>query len=111
MIVRLETIRLHNFQKCLRGAAWGAVPGPDSTHYELLPVNRPRVPVRTYHADGPMRFDAPKGRDAYYEPNSFGGPVQDKRFAEPPLGISGDADRYNHRDGNDDYTQPAIFFG
>ena len=28
----------------------------------------------------------------------------DKRFAEPPLKISGAADRYNHRNGNDDYT-------
>src|SRR5713226_2423149 len=80
------------------------------THYELLPVNRPRIPVRTYHADGPMRFDAPKGADAYYEPNGFGGPVQNKRFAEPPLRISGDADRYNHRHGNDDYTQPGDLF-
>ncbi len=48
--------------------------------------------------------------DAYYEPNSFGGPVQDDRFREPPLKISGDADRYNHRDGNDDYRQPRALF-
>ncbi len=80
------------------------------THYELLPVNLPKSAVRTYHADGPMRFDAPKGTDAYYEPNSFGGPVEDSRYAEPPLAISGDADRYNHRDGNDDYTQPGDLF-
>lgn len=80
------------------------------THYELLPVNRPKHPARTYHADGPMRFDAPKGTDAYYEPNSFGGPMQDARFAEPPLGIQADADRYNHRNGNDDYTQPGNLF-
>ena len=80
------------------------------THYEMLPVNRPKCPVHNYHADGPMRFDAPKGADAYYEPNSFNGPKQDPRFAEPPLKISGDADRYNHRDGNDDYTQPGDLF-
>jgi catalase len=80
------------------------------THYELLPVNRPKVPAKTYHLDGPMRFDAPQGTDAYYEPNSFNGPKEDKRFAEPPLKISGDADRYNHRDGNDDYTQPGNLF-
>ena len=80
------------------------------THYEMLPVNRPKVPVHTYHADGPMRFDPPKSTDAYYEPNSFGGPVQDARFSEPPLRISGDAARYNHRDGNDDYTQPGDLF-
>jgi catalase len=36
--------------------------------------------------------------------------VQDARFAEPPLKISGDADRYNHRAGNDDYTQPGNLF-
>ena len=80
------------------------------THYELLPVNRPKSAVNHYHADGPMRFDAPKGTDAYYEPNSFGGPVQDSKFAEPALAISGDAARYNHRDGNDDYTQPGDLF-
>ncbi|MCU0772811.1 MAG: catalase [Verrucomicrobia bacterium] len=80
------------------------------THYEMLPVNRPKAPVSTYHLDGPMRFDAPQGTDAYYEPNTFGGPAQDPRFAEPPLKISGDADRYNHRDGNDDYTQPGNLF-
>jgi len=80
------------------------------THYEMLPVNRPKSPVLHYHADGPMRFDAPKNTDAYYEPNSFGGPAQDARFAEPPLRISGDADRYNHRDGNDDFTQAGDLF-
>jgi catalase len=80
------------------------------THYEMLPVNRPRCPVHHYHADGPMRFDAPKGTDAYYEPNSFGGPTENASVAEPPLKISGDADRYNHRVGNDDYAQPGALF-
>ncbi len=80
------------------------------THYEMLPVNRPKSPVNTYHADGPMRYDVPKSTDAYYEPNSFGGPVPDARFAEPPLKVSGDADRYDHNDGNDNYTQPGNLF-
>jgi catalase len=80
------------------------------THYELLPVNRPKSSIKTYHLDGTMRFDAPKGTDAYYEPNSLGGPAQDASFSEPPLKISGDADRYNHRDGNDDYIQPGDLF-
>jgi catalase len=44
--------------------------------------------------------------DAYYEPNSFNGPVEQPSAKEPPLKISGDADRYNHRIGNDDYSQP-----
>jgi catalase len=80
------------------------------TNYEMLPVNRPKSPVHTYHADGPMRFDAPKVASVLYEPNSYGGPVENHRFAEPPLQVSGDADRYNHRDGNDDYTQPGNLF-
>lgn len=80
------------------------------THYEMLPVNRPLSGVNHYHKDGAMRFDAPSGSDAYYEPNSFSGPAEDDRFAEPPLSISGDADRYNHREENDDYTQAGNLF-
>lgn len=80
------------------------------THYEMLPVNRPRCPVHHYHADGSMLFDIPQRGDAYYEPNSFGGPSEDARFREPPLKISGDADRYDHRAGNDDYGQAGALF-
>lgn len=82
------------------------------THYEALPVNAPKCPVHHYHKDGAMRFfrnDA-GNPDLYYEPNSFGGPTQDPSVAEPPLRISGDAARYNHRDGNDDYTQAGNLF-
>ena len=48
--------------------------------------------------------------DAYYEPNSLHGPKQDARYAEPALPLHGDADRYNHRVGNDDFTQPGNLF-
>ena len=44
--------------------------------------------------------------DAYYEPNTMGGATETPSFAEPALAISGDMDRFNHRDGNDDYGQP-----
>jgi catalase len=80
------------------------------THYEALPVNRPKSATHNYHSDGSMRFDSPKGNDAYYEPNSFNGPKEDKTVAEPPLKISGDADRYDHRDGNDDYVQVRALY-
>ena len=80
------------------------------THYEALPVNKPKGAVNTYHLDGSMRFDAPKGVDAYYEPNSFNGPVQDPSVSEPPLRISGDAERYDHRVGNDDFIQPGNLY-
>lgn len=82
------------------------------THYEALPVNAPKCPVHHYHKDGSMRFtpNDTGNPDAYYEPNSFGGPAEDPTKAEPPLRIDGDADRYNHRDGNDDYRQPGDLF-
>jgi len=78
------------------------------THYEALPINTPKCPVHHYHKDGQMNFMGQQSgvTDAYYEPNSFGGPVEDPSTAEPPLKIEGDAARYNHRDGNDDYSQP-----
>ena len=80
------------------------------TWYEALPVNRPRSAVNTYHMDGAMNFMTPSSSNAYYEPNTMGGSKEDSRFAEPPLKVSGDADRYNHREGNDDYTQPGNLF-
>jgi catalase len=82
------------------------------THYEALPVNAPKCPVHHYHKDGSMRFFANDtgNPDAYYEPNSLGGPAEDRTVAEPPLPINGDADRYNHRDGNDDFIQPRALF-
>ena len=81
------------------------------THYESLPVNEPKCPVHHYHKDGAMCFK-PNGTnpDAYYEPNSFNGPVEQPEVAEPPLKLSGDAARYDHREGNDDYIQPRALF-
>jgi len=80
------------------------------THYEALPINAPKCPMNHYHKDGKMRFfpNFPNP-DVYYEPNSFNGPVESPDFSEPPLKISGDADRYNPREGNDDYGQKAHF--
>ncbi len=82
------------------------------THYESLPVNSPKCPVHHYHQAGSMNFMGNKSgnQEAYYEPNSFGGAEQNSELAEPPLKISGDADRYNHREGNDDYTQAGDLF-
>ncbi|MGH8672039.1 MAG: catalase, partial [Burkholderiales bacterium] len=81
------------------------------TNYAELPVNRPHAcPVHSYHRDGAMRFDDNGGSSPNYEPNSYGGAVEDARFREPPLKISGDAGRYDHRQGNDDYTQAGNLF-
>ncbi len=82
------------------------------THYEHLPVNAPKCPVHHYHKDGAMRFfpQVTGSTDAYYEPNSFNGAAEDAKYAEPPLQISGDAERYSHRIGNDDFSQPRALF-
>jgi catalase len=79
------------------------------THYEALPVNRPKAPVHTYNKDGLLRFMEDKNQDypdAYYEPNSFGGPVEDPRYKEPPLKVEGVAWHWDHSEGNDDFRQP-----
>ncbi|MFO1319056.1 MAG: catalase [Burkholderiales bacterium] len=86
------------------------------THYEALPVNAPKCPVHHYHKDGSMNFfghrqaEMTGSADAYYEPNSFGGASQNPAYREPPLRIDGNADRYDHRDGNDDYGQAGALF-
>jgi catalase len=79
-------------------------------NYESLPVNRPRCETATYYRDGKMRFDDNGGGSVNYEPNSFGGPAEDSAYKEPALRISGDADRYDHRTGNDDYTQAGNLY-
>jgi catalase len=74
-------------------------------NYQALPVNRPKNEVNNYQRDGALRFDGNSGAQDNYQPNGFGGPDSDASFKEPPLKISGDADRYNSHEGNDDYSQ------
>lgn len=57
-----------------------------------------------------MLFDNPKQRRACCDPNSFDGPKNDQSMAKPALALSGAADRYDHRAGNDDYSQPRALF-
>ncbi|WP_259781155.1 catalase [Aestuariispira ectoiniformans] len=77
---------------------------------DALPVNKPRCPVHNYYRDGAMRFDGNAGGAVNYEPNSFNGPAEDPHAKEPPLALSGAVDRYDHRAGNDDYTQAGNLF-
>ncbi len=81
-------------------------------NYESLPVNRPRAAVvKNYNRDGSMRFDGNGGSAPNYEPNSFGGPKEDRKYLDRPIKLSGEpAARYNHREGNDDYTQAGNLF-
>ena len=82
-------------------------------NFERLPVNAPKATkvVNTYQRDGAMRFDDNAGPGPNYEPNSFDGPTADPAYSEPPLKISGDADRYEQKRGvDDDYVQPGNLY-
>ncbi len=82
-------------------------------NYERLPINCPHATKvqNTYQRDGAMRFDDNGGPDPNYEPNSMDAPTADHAYAEPPLKIYGDADRYEQKRGvDDDYVQPGNLY-
>ncbi|MEP0214438.1 MAG: catalase-related domain-containing protein, partial [Cellulophaga sp.] len=77
-----------------------------------LPANAAKSEVNHYHKDGSMRFFTNDfgNPDAYYEPNSKGGAVEDPTVEEPPMKISGDAKRYEENDTYGEYKQPGDLF-
>jgi catalase len=81
-------------------------------NYNVLPVNAPKCPYASYNRDGSMRFDDNGGLGPNYEPNSFGGPTQDKKYVERPVTYStATVGRYDHREHDGDYyTQPGNLF-
>ena len=80
-------------------------------NYQQLPVNKPRCPVMHYQRDGAMSLGY-GGDSPNYEPNSYeDAPKQNPDYAEPPLALGNVAvDRYDHRQGNDDYTQAGDLY-
>ena len=79
-------------------------------NYAQIPVNAPKCPFHSYHRDGQMRVDGNGGGRTPYEPNSRGEWVAQPDFAEPPLAIEATADRWNHREDQDYYSQPRDLF-
>ncbi|MFN2260886.1 MAG: catalase [Psychroflexus sp.] len=82
------------------------------THYEALPPNHPISEVNHYHKDGSMRFfdNNSDNPDAYYEPNSKNGPVENRDFEKPPMKVSGEIKRYEEQDSFGVYKQPGDLF-
>ena len=81
------------------------------TNHQHLPINSPRVPVHNYQRDGSMAFGNNGGAAPNYEPNSYGdAPKQAPQYAEPPLALSGAADRYDHRVDSDYYSHAGALF-
>ncbi len=79
-------------------------------NFSQIPVNAPKCPFHSYHRDGQMRVDGNGGGRTSYEPNSRGEWIAQPDFAEPPLAIEGAADRWNHREDTDYFSQPRDLF-
>ncbi|MDA7962962.1 MAG: catalase [Gammaproteobacteria bacterium] len=79
-------------------------------NHHQIPVNAPRCPAHIYHRDGAMRVDGNQGGTIGYEPNSSGEWQQQPEYAEPPLALSGAAERWNHREDEDYFSQAGDLF-
>lgn len=81
------------------------------TNHQQLPVNAPKSPVNSYQRDGAMAFGSNGGATPNYEPNSYANaPKQAPGYSEPPLALSGAADRWDHREDGDYYSHAGALF-
>ena len=80
-------------------------------NHQMIPVNRARCPVHSFHRDGSMRVDDNHGGTLGYEPNGYGEWQEQPDQREPPLALDGAADHWSHRKDDDDYySQPRALF-
>jgi catalase len=81
-------------------------------NYQQLPVNAPKCPFMNYERDGSMAGGDNGGSGPNYEPNSdTSAPKQNLEYAEPALETGvGAIDRYDHREGNDDFSQAGDLY-
>jgi len=79
-------------------------------NYNQIPVNCPyRAKTRNYQRDGPMTVTNNQAGAPNYFPNSFSGPVDNRKYLDHETNISGDVARWNSRD-EDNFTQVGIFY-
>lgn len=83
-----------------------------TANYATLPVNQPRCPVHHYGRDGAMRHDGNHGADPVYEPNSKGGPVEDRQYVEHASPMTGNATRTDtvERADDNDFVQAGNLY-
>ncbi len=81
-------------------------------NYQQLPVKVPKCPVMHYQRDGAMALGNNGGNSPNYDPNSYdNAPKQNCAYAEPGYNLGNvKADRFDHRQGNDDYTQAGDLY-
>lgn len=78
-------------------------------HHNIAVNSAKRCPMNSYNRDGAMRTGDNGGASTNYEPNSFGG-AQQTNQGEPNESLTGDAGRFDQREGNDDYTQAGNLY-
>ncbi|WP_285768165.1 catalase KatA [Peribacillus sp. SI8-4] len=78
-------------------------------NHNQLPVNRPKVEANNYQRDGFMRADDNGKGSVYYEPNSFGGPVESAENKVAPFEVTGQAAQVGHN-SDDHYTQAGDLY-
>lgn len=78
------------------------------TNYDHLPVNAPKCPFGNYQRDGAMNLRPSTGPNYY--PNSFDGPTPDKKWATPPINVSGMAARHEYEVGDVDFVQAGDLY-
>lgn len=63
--------------------------------------------IQVMRSSSVLTFPFPVQLGPTYEPNSFGGPVEDPKYMDPPVPyqLSGEGKRYNHRADSDDFSQ------
>ncbi|HSV66596.1 MAG TPA: catalase [Mycobacteriales bacterium] len=90
---------------------------PDTHRYRIgpnylqLPVNQPKVPVRSYNKDGAMRYSNPS--DPVYAPNSYGGPkASPELYEHETYRLTADIVRsaYTLHAEDDDFGQPGTLY-
>ncbi len=82
-----------------------------SPNFTQLPINAPKCPVFNFQQDGHMAMVNPKGR-VNYEPNSFGGPRENKAagFSSYPAEVHGAKVRSRPESFADHYSQARQFY-
>lgn len=80
-------------------------------NHTAIPVNAPKCPFHnSFHRDGAMRVDGNLGGAPNYEPNRYGAFAEQPAFREPPQAVGAVADRFDHREDDDYYSQPRALF-
>lgn len=80
-------------------------------NYDQIPINCPfRARVANHQRDGPMCVNGNKGNAPNYEPNTFGGPVENKSAVLSSFRVTGLVQRYRPAHPNCDFAQPGALF-